>query len=80
MRFALCAGCEDRSIAVWSVESRAEVARWPGHTGRLPGSLKWAPRRMLVASAEASLALWIPNLAELEARGLLPRAAPGAAM
>jgi COMPASS component SWD2 len=57
---------------VWSLETRAEVARWAGHTG-LPGSLKWAPRRMLVASAEANLALWIPNLQDLEARGLLPR-------
>ncbi len=65
----LGAGCEDWSIAVWSLESRQEVARWVGHTG-LPAALKWAPRRMLVASADSNLALWIPNLQELDARGI----------
>lgn len=63
---------------MWSMETWAEVARWAGHSA-LPLSLRWAPRRMLVASADAGLALWIPNLADLEARGLLPRMQPAPA-
>lgn len=63
------AGCEDRSIVVWNLASKQEVARWAGHTG-LPTALKWAPRRMLVASADTSLAMWIPNIQEMEARGI----------
>jgi COMPASS component SWD2 len=62
------AGREDKSIAVWSVETKQEVARWFGHTG-LPTVLKWSPRRMLVASAESNLALWIPNLQQLPPAG-----------
>ncbi|BDA44001.1 WD repeat-containing protein 82 [Coccomyxa sp. Obi] len=65
----LLSGCEDRSIAVWSVASKLEVARWGGHSG-LPTALKWAPRRMLVASADTNLAMWIPNLQDLDARGI----------
>ncbi|KAK9916201.1 hypothetical protein WJX75_010004 [Coccomyxa subellipsoidea] len=65
----LLSGCEDRSIVVWNLASKQEAARWAGHTG-LPTALKWAPRRMLVASADTSLAMWIPNIQEMEARGI----------
>lgn len=54
---------------MWSVASKLEVARWSGHSG-LPTALKWAPRRMLVASADTNLAMWIPNLQDLDARGI----------
>ena len=63
---------------VWSMETWQEVARWPGHTA-VPLSLKWAPRRALVASAEVNLALWLPNMADLEARGVVARTQPAPA-
>ncbi|KAK9813206.1 hypothetical protein WJX72_010567 [[Myrmecia] bisecta] len=53
-------GCEDRCIRAWSTLTGQEVAAWKGHAG-VPTSIKWAPRRMLVASACSALALWVPN-------------------
>jgi hypothetical protein len=41
-----------------------QVACWVGHAG-VPAKVKWAPRRMLVASASEVLALWIPDLNKL---------------
>lgn len=38
-----------------------QVACWVGHAG-VPAKVKWAPRRMLVASASEVLAFWIPDL------------------
>ncbi|GAX79850.1 hypothetical protein CEUSTIGMA_g7290.t1 [Chlamydomonas eustigma] len=61
----LLQGCEDRNIRVWNIATGAEVATWQGHAG-LPMCLRWAPRQVLVASACQSLALWVPNLAQLE--------------
>ena len=58
-------GNEERNIRVWSIETGAEVASWQGHAGA-PACLRWAPRQVLVASACQSLALWVPNLAQLE--------------
>ncbi|EIE25790.1 histone H3 methyltransferase complex and RNA cleavage factor II complex, subunit SWD2 [Coccomyxa subellipsoidea C-169] len=68
-KYLLSGAGADRSIAAWNVKTMQEVARWGGHTG-LPTALKWAPRRMLVASADTNLAMWIPNIQEMEARGV----------
>mmetsp|Transcript_26980 Transcript_26980/g.58990 ORF Transcript_26980/g.58990 Transcript_26980/m.58990 type:complete len:322 (-) Transcript_26980:297-1262(-) len=58
-------GCEDRSIRVWNIASGAEVATWAGQAGA-PMCMKWAPRRLLVASACQALVLWVPNMVMLE--------------
>ena len=58
-------GCEDRKIRVWSVAEKVEVDAWAVHAG-VPRSLKWAPRRMLVASACNALSLWVPSMAVLQ--------------
>ncbi|MEW5305329.1 MAG: hypothetical protein WDW38_005630 [Sanguina aurantia] len=63
----LLSGCDDRSIRVWNIATGAQVAEWPGHAG-VPGCLRWAPRRLLVASACSALALWIPNLPLLDSK------------
>ncbi|GAQ87438.1 Transducin/WD40 repeat-like superfamily protein [Klebsormidium nitens] len=57
----IVSGSGDGTIRVWSVESGTEVACWVGHAG-VPAKVKWAPRRMLVASASEVLAFWIPDL------------------
>ena len=64
----IVAGCADHAIRVWtstkdqnSLRAR-EVARWKegvGHAG-VPRCVKWAPRRMLVASACQAVVLWLP--------------------
>lgn len=62
-----CVGCEDRAIHAWSCATGAEVTRWREPHPGLPLCLKWAPRRLLVASACSATALWIPNLPNLPA-------------
>uniref|UniRef100_A0A7S0WIF9 Anaphase-promoting complex subunit 4 WD40 domain-containing protein n=1 Tax=Chlamydomonas leiostraca TaxID=1034604 RepID=A0A7S0WIF9_9CHLO len=64
-------GCDDRTIRVWSIATGAEVAVWPGHAGT-PTCLKFAPRRLLVASACQALVLWIPPLHALDAQPVGP--------
>lgn len=54
------AGCADKHIRVWNVDTSAMVAEWPGHIG-VPYCAKWAPRRLLAASACAAVVLWIPS-------------------
>jgi COMPASS component SWD2 len=54
-------GSEDASIYVWTRKKGKLVANWQGHTNPV-GALQWSPRRMLVASACKSVALWIPAL------------------
>ncbi|CAG9463495.1 unnamed protein product [Pedinophyceae sp. YPF-701] len=62
-------GCEDRSIRVYEIEEGGkvdaprEVACWPGHAGR-PTCVRFAPRRLLAASACQGLALWVPDLSK----------------
>jgi len=58
----ILSGCEDRCIRVWSCRTGAEVARWREPHPGMPLCLKWAPRRLLVASSCNATALWIPNL------------------
>ncbi|KAJ9533442.1 hypothetical protein QJQ45_026480 [Haematococcus lacustris] len=60
-------GCEDRTVRVWSLATREVVSIWRGHAG-VPACLKFAPRRLLVASACQALVLWVPALAALELR------------
>jgi WD40 repeat protein len=59
-RQPLNAGCEDKSVRVWSVASGAQVAAWSKHPG-VPYCAKWAPRRLLAASACGAVCLWIPG-------------------
>lgn len=58
------AGCEDKAIRVWSTQDGREVAAWRGHAG-IPMALKWAPQKVLVASACAVLGLWLPDFEKL---------------
>ncbi len=61
-------GTSDHSIAVWNVEKQEAVAQWTGLKA-LNSGLKWSPRRMLVASADSVLALWVPNKKLLQTSG-----------
>lgn len=61
----IISGCEDRCIRVWSVRSGIEVACWAPHAGP-PRCLKWAPRRLMVASACTAVALWVPSVTTLQ--------------
>lgn len=62
------AGTADHSIAVWNVDKQEAVAQWTGLKA-LNSALKWSPRRMLVASADSVLALWVPNKKLLQSAG-----------
>ncbi|KAF8065536.1 wdr82 [Scenedesmus sp. PABB004] len=53
-------GCEDRNVRVWSVATGALVATWGGHAG-VPYCCRWAPRRLLAASACGAVCLWVPG-------------------
>jgi len=53
-------GSGDGSLHAWNVNSGNEVACWTNHTG-IPTVVKWAPRRVMFASASSVLALWIPG-------------------
>ncbi|CAL5218819.1 g548 [Coccomyxa viridis] len=64
----LISGTSDHSIAVWSIEKQRAVAQWTGLKA-LNSALKWSPRRMLVASADSVLALWVPNKKLLQSTG-----------
>jgi len=55
-------GCDDRAVRVWSTATGQEVAALQGHAG-VPSVLKWAPRRLLLASACNALTMWVPNVA-----------------
>ena len=41
-----------------------QVACWLNHAG-IPAVVKWAPRRVMFASASAVLAFWLPDLSKL---------------
>lgn len=56
---------------MWSTTTGREVASWPGCHPTPPTCLKWAPRRLLVASACTLLNLWIPSVEELKLMGLV---------
>lgn len=58
----VCSGCEDRAVRVWNTTTGQEVAALTGHAG-VPSVLKWAPRRLLLASACNALVMWVPNSA-----------------
>ncbi len=60
-------GCEDRSIRVWNVATQAEVACLKLHAAT-PTCLKWAPKRMMFASACVGMAMWMPDLSKLTQR------------
>ncbi|CAM6017674.1 unnamed protein product [Sphagnum balticum] len=57
-------GSGDGSLRAWSTETGIEVACWTNNMG-VPLCVKWAPRRLMFASASVALALWIPDLSKL---------------
>lgn len=57
-------GSGDGSVRVWSSSSGAQVAEWKDNAGT-PAVVKWAPRRLMFASASVVLAFWIPDLSKL---------------
>ncbi len=69
--FVAHAGCQDKAIRVWSTQSGREVTAWRGHVG-IPTALKWAPQKVLVASACAALGLWLPDFGKLGMAANIP--------
>ncbi|GBG80429.1 hypothetical protein CBR_g30894 [Chara braunii] len=62
-RFVI-SGSGDGSLRVWSTVTGDEVVSWTNHAG-VPAVVKWAPRRLMFASASSVLAFWIPDLSKL---------------
>eukprot|EP00249_Psilotum_nudum_P006577 c19896_g2_i2 orf=255-497(-) len=62
MRY-LNAGSGDDTIHVWSTNSGHEVVSWRSYGG-VPAIVKWAPQRLMFASASHVLAFWIPYLSK----------------
>eukprot|EP00270_Netrium_digitus_P009756 TRINITY_DN2988_c0_g1_i1.p1 TRINITY_DN2988_c0_g1~~TRINITY_DN2988_c0_g1_i1.p1 ORF type:complete len:409 (+),score=87.56 TRINITY_DN2988_c0_g1_i1:30-1229(+) len=60
----IVSGSGDGSVKAFSTASGTEVASWSNHAG-VPAVVRWAPRRLLFASASVVLALWIPDLSKL---------------
>eukprot|EP00252_Welwitschia_mirabilis_P016918 TRINITY_DN37676_c0_g1_i1.p1 TRINITY_DN37676_c0_g1~~TRINITY_DN37676_c0_g1_i1.p1 ORF type:complete len:319 (+),score=59.86 TRINITY_DN37676_c0_g1_i1:105-1061(+) len=52
-------GSGDGSLRAWNVTNGKEVARWT-HNSSIKHLVKWAPRRVMFASASSVLAFWIP--------------------
>eukprot|EP00850_Spirogloea_muscicola_P011597 SM000072S21231 [mRNA] locus=s72:477877:480329:- [translate_table: standard] len=61
----LLSGSGDNSLHVWSTASGQEVACWGALAG-VPSVIKWAPRRLMFASASSALSFWIPDLTKLQ--------------
>uniref|UniRef100_A0A7R9TE72 Anaphase-promoting complex subunit 4 WD40 domain-containing protein n=2 Tax=Prasinoderma coloniale TaxID=156133 RepID=A0A7R9TE72_9VIRI len=59
-KYVLC-GSADGSVRVWSSSTGEELVKWLGHADA-PAVVRWAPRRMMVASACSALALWLPDM------------------
>lgn len=57
-------GSGDGSLRVWSTVSGNQVACWLNHAG-VPTVVKWAPRRVMFASASIVLAFWLPDSTKL---------------
>ncbi|EFJ34246.1 hypothetical protein SELMODRAFT_439216 [Selaginella moellendorffii] len=57
-------GSGDGSLRIWSSLSNAEVACWTNNAG-IPAVVKWAPRRLMFATASYVLAFWIPDVSKL---------------
>lgn len=60
----IVAGCGDGSVRAWNARSGVQVANWTNHAG-VPAAVKWAPRRLMFATASVVLAFWIPDLSKL---------------
>lgn len=56
-------GSEDGTIHVWKTTTGEEVAVWGGHSNTV-GCVQWNPRSMMAASADSTLAFWIPGITE----------------
>ncbi|KAJ7545674.1 hypothetical protein O6H91_08G005500 [Diphasiastrum complanatum] len=60
----IVSGSGDGSLRGWNAATGAEVACWT-NTGGVPAVVKWAPRRLMFASASSVLAFWIPDIGKL---------------
>jgi COMPASS component SWD2 len=57
----VCSGSQEGPVHVWDSLSGKEVATWNGHS--LPSKvIAWNPTKLMVASADTSLAFWLPTL------------------
>lgn len=54
------AGCADRCVRTWSTTSLQQIAEHWGNAG-VPRCVRWAPHRLLLASACVGVALWVPT-------------------
>ncbi|CAI5499407.1 unnamed protein product [Closterium sp. Naga37s-1] len=61
-------GSGDGTVKAWSATTGAQVATWGNHAG-VPSVVKWAPRRLMFATASVLLALWIPDLSKIPRPG-----------
>ncbi|CAM6097506.1 unnamed protein product [Calypogeia fissa] len=62
-QFAL-SGSGDGNLYAWSTVTGSQVSCWTNNNG-VPSVVKWAPRRLMFASASQILSFWIPDLAKL---------------
>ncbi|KAG0608340.1 hypothetical protein M758_8G098000 [Ceratodon purpureus] len=58
------AGSGDGTLRAWSTLSGAEVGCWTNNAG-VPACVKWAPRRLMFATASVALSLWVPDLTKV---------------
>lgn len=57
-------GSGDETLHAWSTTSGQEVAVWTSYGG-VPAVVKWAPQRLMFASASTLLSLYIPDASRL---------------
>lgn len=57
-------GSGDGSVKAWNTSTGTLVASWANHAG-VPSVVKWAPRRLMFATASVLTALWIPDLTKM---------------
>ncbi|CAI5501669.1 unnamed protein product [Closterium sp. Naga37s-1] len=61
-------GSGDGTVKAWSAATGAQVVTWGNHAG-VPSVVKWAPRRLMFATASVLLSLWIPDLSKIPRPG-----------
>lgn len=62
--YYIVSGSGNESLHAWSTKSGQEVASWMSQDG-VPGVVKWAPQRLMFASASTALLFHIPDLTML---------------
>ncbi|KAH7282126.1 hypothetical protein KP509_35G013500 [Ceratopteris richardii] len=56
----ILSGSGDATLHAWSTSSGLEVGMWTSQNG-VPGVVKWAPQRLMFASASTSLSFYVPD-------------------